>query len=226
MKPSTLHPLAVTALLSGLFVTGLIATPSAPAALDANAALVALKAGNERFLSEAHATPYSSADRREKTAEGQQPLAVVVACADSRTAPEIVFDQHLGDLFVIRTAGGLVDDYALGSIDYAVQHLGTRLVVVLGHEHCGAVHAAIESPGATGNIGALVKDIQPAVAAVRTDDDEAGLLDRAVHENARQVAAKIAERGEFGPAASEVRIVSGCYSLHTGAVEWHVPSRM
>src|ERR1044071_4859084 len=108
-------------------------------------ALAKLKEGNARFVTNKVSTGKRTAANRAETAQSQHPFAIVLGCADSRTSPEIVFDQNIGDLFVVRTAGNLVDDHALGSIEYAVAHLGARLVVVLGHERCGAAQAALES---------------------------------------------------------------------------------
>ena len=131
-----LSQLTIRTALATLIVGSAIAfaadptTPSVPP----DEALARLKAGNERFASSKVSSSKPVAARRAETAKEQHPFAIVVACADSRSAPEIVFDQNIGDLFVIRTAGNLVDDYALGSIEYAVEHLGARLIVVLGHE--------------------------------------------------------------------------------------------
>ena len=141
-----------------------------------------------------------------------------MGCADSRTAPEIIFDQNIGDLFVVRTAGNLVDDYALGTIEYGVEHLGARLIVVLGHERCGAVTAALAGGSAPGHINALVRDIQPAVAASKGKEGDA--LTNAIHENDAEVAAKIRKQAELGELASQVQIVEGYYDLDTGKVEW------
>jgi len=107
-----------------------------------DAALAKLKEGNARFVASKVSDGKPTAAKRAETAQAQHPFAIILGCADSRTAPEIIFDQNIGDLFVIRTAGNLVDDHALGSIEYAVEHLGARLIVVLGHERCGAVTAA------------------------------------------------------------------------------------
>ena len=106
-------------------------------------ALARLKAGNKRFAKSKVSTGKPVAARRAQTAKNSIHLPSLLGCADSRSAPEIIFDQNIGDLFVIRTAGNLVDDHALGSIEYAVDHLGTRLIVVLGHARCGAVTAAL-----------------------------------------------------------------------------------
>src|SRR5436305_5575841 len=134
------------------------------------------------------------------------------------TAPEIIFDQTIGDLFVIRAAGNLVDDFGLGRIEYAVDHLGTRLIVVLGHERCGAVTAALAGGSAPGHINSLVRDIQPAVAAAKGKEGDA--LANAIHENDAEVAAKIRKQAQLGELASQVKVVEGYYDLDTGKVEW------
>ena len=112
--------------------------------MNAHNAIELLKAGNARFISGALSPKEDYAEDRKRLAEGQHPFAVVLCCSDSRVAPEIIFDQKLGDLFVIRNAGNVVDDDVLGSIEYAVEHLGTPLVVVLGHSCCGAVTATFQ----------------------------------------------------------------------------------
>jgi carbonic anhydrase len=208
---------AVVTLASFSFGCLLAADHSAPS-VSPDVALARLKAGNARFASHAVSSGKPTAERRAATAKSQYPFAIVVACADSRTAPEFVFDQNIGDLFVIRTAGNLVDDYAMGSIEYAVEHLGARLIVVLGHERCGAVKAAVESGSAPGHVGTLVRDIRPAVKAVQGHPGD--LLENAVDENVARVAAKIHRKAELGALASEVRIVKAHYDLDTGKVAW------
>lgn len=193
------------------------ADPAVPT-ITPDEALHRLKAGNERFANSKVSAGKPVAERRAETAQTQHPFAIIVGCADSRTAPEIIFDQNIGDLFVIRTAGNLVDDYALGSIEYAVEHLGTRLIVVLGHERCGAVTAALGGGSAPGHIKSLVRDIQPAVAASKGREGDA--LTNAIHENDAEVAAKIRKQAEFGELASQVRVVEAYYNLDTGKVEW------
>ena len=100
-----------------------------------------LKAGNERFASGHSMHPNESSDRIKDLKNGQNPFVVVVSCSDSRVPPELIFDQGLGDVFSIRTAGNVIGDYELGSIEYAVEHLHSQLIVVLGHENCGAIQA-------------------------------------------------------------------------------------
>jgi len=197
-----------------IFAAGDHAAPS----VGADAALAKLKEGNSRFASSKVSEGKPTAAKRTETAQAQHPFAIIVGCADSRTSPEIVFDQNIGDLFVSRSAGNLIDDHALGSIEYAVEHLGARLIVVLGHKRCGAVTAALESESAPGHIQSLVRDIQPAVKAVKGKEGDATQL--AVAENARLMAARIRAEANLGELAKEVRIISAVYDLDTGKVEW------
>ena len=215
MKPalSKLILLATIA-LSGWAMAADPMTPSVPA----DEALTRLKTGNERFAQSKVSAGKPVAARRLATAQSQHPFAIIVGCSDSRTSPEIIFDQDIGDLFVVRTAGNLVDDFALGSIEYAVEHLGSRLIVVLGHERCGAVEAALAGGSAPGHIESLVRAIQPAVAASK--EMKGDPLTNAVHENSAEVAAKIRKQAELGDLASQVRVVEGYYNLDTGKVEW------
>lgn len=205
--------------IAWLSVAALAVAADHPASsISADAALAKLKEGNLRFATSEVSQGKPTAARRAETAQGQHPFAIVVACADSRTAPELVFDQNLGDLFVVRTAGNLVDDHALGSIEYAVAHLGARLIVVLGHSRCGAVMAALESDQAPGHIQSLVRDIQPAIKAAKGKPGDA--LAAAITENAREVAAQIKAKAALGDLAKEVRIVFAVYDLATGKIEW------
>jgi carbonic anhydrase len=215
----TTSKLTVFATIACLSGAALVLAADHPAAsVSADNALAKLKEGNLRFATSEVSQSKPTAARRAETAQAQHPFAIIVGCADSRTAPELVFDQNLGDLFVIRTAGNLVDDHALGSIEYAVAHAGARLIVVLGHTRCGAVTAALESDRAPGHIQSLVRDIQPAVKAAKGKPGDA--LAAAITENARQVAAQIKAKAALGDLAKEVRIVSAIYDLDTGKIEW------
>src|SRR5438552_4915260 len=180
----------VLATVASSSVVALVLAAEHPAAsVSADAALAKLNEGNLRFASSEVSQSKPTAARRAETAQEQHPFAIVLGCADSRTAPELVFDQNLGDLFVVRTAGNLIDDHALGSIEYAVAHAGARLIVVLGHERCGAIEAALKSDHAPGHIDSLVRDIQPAVKAATGKPGDA--MHATTTENARQVAAQI-----------------------------------
>jgi carbonic anhydrase len=183
-----------------------------------DAALKRLKMGNEHFARAANSSSQPTRARRLATAKAQHPFAIIVGCSDSRTPPEIIFDQNIGDLFVVRTAGNLADDFALGSIEYAVEHLGARLIVVLGHSRCGAVAAAVQSANAPGHIGGIVNDIRPAVEIVRAGGGD--VLTNAIRSNVDQVAKRISEKAELGSLASSVRVVEAYYDLDTGKVEW------
>ncbi|ACB76582.1 carbonic anhydrase [Opitutus terrae PB90-1] len=192
--------------------------PHAHAVVSAETALARLKAGNQRYVETTTSEVLLTAARRAEIAQAQHPFAVIIACADSRVSPEIVFSQNLGDLFVIRSAGNLLDEHALGSVEYAVAHLGTKLVVVLGHERCGAVAAAIDSATAPGHIASLVQAIRPAVERCRTAPGP--LADAVVAENARSVAARIRAEAVFGEAAGGVKIIHALYDLDTGLIAW------
>jgi carbonic anhydrase len=147
----------------------------------------------------------------------------VLACADSRTSPEVVFDQGLGDLFVLRVAGNVLNDETIGSIEYAVDHLGTQLIVVLGHERCGAVQAARDTIAAKteapGHIQSLVKAIQPAVEATIGADAETTA--KANEMNVAQALRDSAPILKEKVAAGSLAVVAAHYDLDTGAVEFH-----
>jgi carbonic anhydrase len=216
---NAMSKLKLITFISLISLAGLVLATDHPAAsLDADTALAKLKEGNARFATSKDSSSKPTAAKRAETAQAQHPFAIILACADSRTAPEIIFDQNIGDLFVIRTAGNLVDDHALGSIEYAVEHLGTRLVVVLGHQRCGAVTAALASATAPGHVQSLVRDIQPAVQA--TKGKEGDVLDLTIAENAHLMAARIRSDASLGELAKEVRVISATYDLDTGEVKW------
>jgi carbonic anhydrase len=133
--------------------------------ISADVAKKKLVEGNHRFVTETHSPKNLGRKKREDLlVNGQHPFAVVVTCSDSRVPPELLFDQALGDLFVIRVAGNVLDSVGLGSVEYAVDHLHTPLVVVLGHENCGAVKATVEGGEPPGSIGAITSLIQLSVA--------------------------------------------------------------
>jgi len=132
---------------------------TAPASLTPEQALTSLAEGNQRYRAGALRHPRRGAARRAEVLPRQAPLAVVVGCSDSRVPPEIVFDLGIGDLFVVRTAGHVLDDAALASVEYALEHLGCRLVLVLGHARCGAIAAALSASAHPGHIQALVASL-------------------------------------------------------------------
>jgi carbonic anhydrase len=165
-------------------------------------------------------TAPEAAKRRAELTKSQHPFAIVLGCADSRVPPETVFDQGLGDLFVIRVAGNVIDDHSLGSIEYAVDHLAVRLIVVLGHQRCGAVKAARETIAAKaeapGHIQSLVTAIEPAVEATIKDD-----LEATVKANVKNVVQALRSSTPVLKAkidAGELKVVGAYYSLDTGTV--------
>lgn len=179
-----------------------------------------LKDGNARFVADKPATKPALDKRRAELDKGQHPFAIVLGCADSRVVPEMVFDQGLGELFVIRVAGNVTSDVTIGSIEYAVEHLHVPLVVVLGHEKCGAVKAAVDDADLEGSLRALLRDVHTG-RNLPTEKDAA--LAAAVRNNALYHATELAKRSavikDF-ERSGRIRIVTGVYSLKTGAVEW------
>ena len=178
---------------------------------NAQHALELLKEGNTRFVSGTLTPKDDYAALRESLCAGQYPFAVVLCCSDSRVAPEIIFDQKLGDLFVIRNAGNVIDKHVLGSIEYAVEHLGTALVVVMGHSCCGAVTATRLGEALPDNIMAIVRRIRPSINTAAGIDD-----------NARRHAQRMAGFIQKDPIVKHMntQVVSAFYDLQTGIVEW------
>ena len=167
-------------------------------------------------------TAAEAAKRRADLTKSQHPFAIIVSCSDSRVPPEIVFDQGLGDLFVLRVAGNVIDDHSLGSIEYAVDHLAVRLIVVLGHQSCGAVKAAKETIAAKSeapaHIQSLVTAIRPAVEATVDGD-----LDTTVKANVKDVVQALRSSTPILKPkvdSGEVRVLGAYYSLDTGAVSF------
>jgi carbonic anhydrase len=193
-------------------------------ATDPEEALKKLLAGNKRYVTEKVSGPNRSSKRRAELAKGQHPFAVIVSCSDSRVPPELLFDQGVGDLFVVRTAGNVVDDIAIGSIEYAVEHLGTRLIVVLGHERCGAVDATVKGGEAPGKIKNVVEAIKPAVEKARAKgpgDHGCDLLCSAVKTNVKMVAEKLRSGSPILAEFIEdgmLKTVGAYYDLDSGSV--------
>ena len=206
---------AVLAVTLGVGALGQEAVPS----LSADKALSRLLAGNARFVAHKERHPDESMARRRQLVAGQHPFAVILGCADSRVPPELLFDEGLGDLFVIRVAGNVVDDAVLASIEYAIEHLGTKLIVVLGHEKCGAVSAAVESENAPGHLPALLAAIQPSVSATASAPGDR--VHNCVVDNVRRVALQIRESGPVLTEAIQrggVKVIPADYELDSGKV--------
>jgi carbonic anhydrase len=219
-----------TQLLSCLIAAGLLSANQFARASDpthsdrpsvASAeAISKLKEGNGRYTSGNLQHPGQTTERRTELAGDQHPFASIVSCSDSRVPPEIVFDQGLGDLFVVRVAGNVINDEGLGSLEYAVDHLGTRLILVLGHQSCGAVKAAKETIAAKGkapgHIQSLVTAIKPAVEATATGD-----LDATIKANVKNVVQALRSSTPILKEevdSGKIKVIGGYYSLDTGAV--------
>lgn len=181
-----------------------------------------LQEGNQRFVNGQMQHRGQTPQRRHEIAQFQQPFAVILTCSDSRLSAEAVFDQGLGDLFVIRVAGNIVDAAVLGSIEYAVDHLATPLVVVMGHQSCGAVSATLESlqhdTTPHNDIAALVSAITPAVAVAEQRGGD--LMDNTVRANAEQSRDAIVNAPEVKGAldSGALKVVSTYYNLDAGTV--------
>ena len=194
-----------------------------PVITDPQVALDRLMAGNQRFVDAQMQHPDQDPDHRLKlSSQGQQPFATILTCSDSRLPPELLFDQGLGDLFVARVAGNIVDPALLGSVEYAVGHLKTPLIVVIGHEKCGAVQATLESiqhhQTPHGDIAALVTAITPAVAVAEQRPGD--LLDNTIRANAEQSLDAIKKSSELtGPLASgQLKAIAAYYSIDDGRI--------
>ena len=200
----------------------LLARADAPSSVTADEALKTLLAGNERFV-RGHLTSVTSreiAQRRAELVHGQKPFAIVLCCSDSRVGPEIVFDQELGNIFVVRTAGEVLDAAGIGSIEFAVAHLGSPLLVVLGHEHCGAVAAAVADAKEPGHIADIVKAIRPAVEQSRELPGDP--LANAIRANALDIAARLRNTSPViseQVKAGKLTVTAAVLSLKTGQVE-------
>jgi carbonic anhydrase len=209
-----------------LGASGAISPIRAATALSPDEALARLKAGNEKFVSAPQLCELNLSATRTDVAKEQSPWATILTCADSRLSPELVFGGvGLGELFVARNAGNAADTATLGTLEYGAEHLGSPLIVVLGHERCGAVAAACEvvekHTKLPGFIGPMVAEIVPAAKAVQGKPGD--FVDNAVRENARRTAAKIASKSEIIEELvhhGKVKIVYARFDLDTGVVEY------
>lgn len=188
-------------------------------------ALQELLSGNERFVNGEMRHPDQDAYTRERLADGQTPSAVVVSCSDSRVSPSVVFDQGLGFIFVVRTPGHIVDDVTLGSVEYALEQLGTQLVMVLGHTRCGAVTLAMADGDADGYLGRIQKMVRDVIAWA--DGGEVDVIDVTTVEEAIEVNVRgaVQQVRAAEPVISnlvnsnKVMVVGAIYDLGTGKVK-------
>jgi carbonic anhydrase len=189
--------------------------------LTPDRALTQLIRGNERFVAGWPDRPNQSARRRREVSEtGQQPFAIILSCSDSRVPPEIIFDQGLGDLFVIRVAGNILSDEILGTIEYAVEHMQVSLVVVLGHDKCGAVTAAVEGVETRNHVQTLLEALRPAAVAAKAQGGD--VISIAIDMNVQQAVAALQNSEPVlssACAAGHVKILGARYNLDTGEVK-------
>ncbi|MEO8126966.1 MAG: carbonic anhydrase [Bryobacteraceae bacterium] len=184
-------------------------------AAEATVVLDQLMKGNERYVAGKMTRPNQSARRRTAIKSGEKPVAVVLSCSDSRVPPEIIFDQGLGDLYVVRVAGNVVNDEVLGSIEYAVANLDANLVIVMGHDDCSAVKSAIAGGHAGNHVQAMVEAIKPAIAGAKD-------IPSASAANVRSVVRELSESKPDLQSAvqrGELKIFGAEYHLDTGRVE-------
>jgi carbonic anhydrase len=199
-------------------------TPAAPRPNTPDEALALLLAGNKRFVEGHPQNPRRDSVRRIVTAEGQKPYAIILTCSDSRVAPEVIFDEGLGDLFIVRVAGNTGSDPILiGSMEYSVLTFGSVLLMVLGHTDCGAVKSTVDvvTKGATvpGELDAVVQPIEPAVQAVQSQPADQ-ILDAAIRENVKLTQQGLGQIPTFADAvqSGKLKIVGYEYQLKTGKV--------
>jgi len=224
MKTSSFHPVFAPLAVLLLLALGALAADTAhkPAAgVTPESALIRLVEGNKRFVAGNPARNTPTAQQWAELSKGQHPFAIILTCADSRVSPEIIFDQGLGDLFVIRNAGNLTDPHVLGTIEYAVEHLGSRLVVVLGHSRCGAVTAAVSGGEAPGHIKDIVEDIAPAASMGKKKPGDP--IENAIRISAKFTATAISQSEPIlshAVKSGQIKVVTARYDISTGTVEF------
>jgi carbonic anhydrase len=196
-----------------------ISAQRADTPLPADRALTRLMEGNRRYVGDKEQHPNESVARRKELEASQHPIAVILSCSDSRVPPELIFDQGLGDLFVIRVAGNIAGNDEIGSIEYAAEHLHTKLIMVLGHEKCGAITAAVEGASEAGHLKFLTSAIQPSVEESRALPGDK--IHNCVLANARRVAREIRNSEPVLKKLIQeggVKVVAADYALDSGLV--------
>ena len=187
--------------------------------LNATQVLDRLKAGNERFVADKLDGKLQNSDRRSSLTGGQEPYAIILSCADSRVVPELAFDAGLGELFVCRVAGNVANSSTIASIEYAVAHIGSPIIVVMGHESCGAVTAALGGGDNGYNLNHLLAHVAPALAASPDGAD----VNTVVKKNAELTVEELKNRSAIIRNAVEsgkLELRPAYYHLGSGKVEW------
>ena len=194
-------------------------------AVDATEALKRLQEGNARFSAGKSKHPHEASGWRHLLEKGQHPFAVVLGCSDSRVPPELIFDQGFGDLFVVRVAGNVVDTDVTASVEYAIDHLETQLIVVMGHTQCGAVTAALDhfadTDGEAAEIVSLLYRIEPATIGISNDLPRQQRIDNAVKRNVELAVRRLSRVPDLRRSlnAGNIKIVGAVYDMHTGKIE-------
>lgn len=189
--------------------------------LTGDQAMKRLIEGNTRYIMSKQTHPHQGPARRAELCGGQNPFAVVLGCSDSRIPPELIFDQGLGDLFIVRVAGNIIDDVVLGSIEYAALHLRTPLIVVLGHSRCGAIEATASGNDLEGHLPSLASAIQPALDSMQGRAGD--LLGNTARANAKMVSEQLRQSTPIlskRVSDAELKVVAAFYDLDTGLVEF------
>jgi len=180
--------------------------------------------GNQRFVSgKVLKDDLSESKRKDLLTKGQHPFAVIVSCSDSRVPPEIIFDQGLGDLFIVRDAGNIVDSLALGSVEYGAEHLHAPLIIVLGHENCGAIKATVDGGEVEGNIKSIVAKIKPAFEKVKSlSKDKNVLYEKCEDENIKNTVTEINNSLIIKKLKEEkkINVIGAKYDIDTGKVNF------
>ena len=187
--------------------------------LTGEQALEKLMIGNRRYVAMRQLHPRQNQTQRQALLEGQHPFAAILSCSDSRVPSELIFDQGLGDLFIVRTAGHVINDLIIGSLEFAVHVLRVPLVMVMGHAQCGAVASTIKGGELPGFIGPITYHIQPAIEQARALEGD--LLVNALHANARHTAVQLIRQSTIlgeAVAAGRLLIAPAYYDLQTSAV--------
>lgn len=208
--------IAATILLSGLKVSA-----STFENLSSEEALKKLIDGNTRFVELEMQHPDETKNRRSEMMKGQHPFVVILSCSDSRVPPEIIFDQGLGDIFEIRNAGNVLDKHTIGSIEYAVMHLGVKLIVIMGHQDCGAVAATLSGTHETKYIESLKRSIEPAVKKCEKEGNVSSdaVVKAHVILDIQELLSQDTELNKYMK-ENNVKIVPAYYHLDSGKVEF------
>jgi carbonic anhydrase len=226
MKNSKQVNLYVNRFIYVVIITFFLFATVTAGALTPEEAIKKLKDGNKRYTTGKSIRPNQTQARRKETAKGQQPFVSVLSCSDSRVPVEIIFDQGIGDIFIVRVAGNVIDTNEIGSLEYGVGHLATPLILVLGHTHCGAVAAAVKDATVQGSIVPLVEKIIPAVYRAKEKNPTLvgdTLMARATEENIWQSIKDLLLRS---PIIREqikdmkLRVVGAIYDIENGKIHW------